>query len=259
MINIVTINYNNKIGLEKTLKSIQNAIEDAEIRYYIVDGGSTDGSLDLVEKYKNIIYTYISEKDNGIYNAMNKAIDLVDIGMVIFLNSGDVFSDDFKVKDLIHWIEHRGICPDEYMIYSDHFVALNNLKIIKKSDDVLHPEGSLPSHQAVLLPISFLKNNKFNERLNISADSYLLRTAIEELKCVKYEIPICVFSLGGVSNNWPSYSKFLQHAREYTYCNRVKKHRKVAYYIKGSIKYILLKTVGFERYYTLVMRFKGEL
>lgn len=83
-ISVVTICYNSRLFIEKTILSVINqSYEDLE--YIVVDGGSTDGTLDVIHKYSNRITKWISEKDEGIYNAMNKALDIITGDWVIFM------------------------------------------------------------------------------------------------------------------------------------------------------------------------------
>lgn len=92
---LITITYNNASGLEKTIKSVlaQNYLSKDEFEYIIIDGGSTDGSVDLIKKYAaepdGKISKWLSEKDSGIYNAMNKGIRLSSGSIIGLLNSGD--------------------------------------------------------------------------------------------------------------------------------------------------------------------------
>ena len=92
---LVTINYNNVSGLEKTIKSVlaQGYFSNDEFEYIIIDGGSTDGSVELIKKYAEEsdgkISKWVSEKDSGIYNAMNKGIKLCSGTLIGLLNSGD--------------------------------------------------------------------------------------------------------------------------------------------------------------------------
>ena len=92
---LVTINYNNVSGLEKTIKSVlaQGYFSKDEFEYIIIDGGSTDGSVELIKKYAEEsdgkISKWVSEKDSGIYNAMNKGIKLCSGSLIGLLNSGD--------------------------------------------------------------------------------------------------------------------------------------------------------------------------
>ena len=87
-LSIITINYNNKDGLKKTIDSvISQTYKDFE--WVIIDGGSTDGSKELIEQYADYITYWVSEPDKGIYNAMNKGIKASQGNFLWFLNSGD--------------------------------------------------------------------------------------------------------------------------------------------------------------------------
>ena len=89
MIDIITINKNNKKGLEDTIKSVVNQTFFDKVNFIIIDGKSTDGSKELIEDYKDKLFHYVSEPDGGIYNAMNKGIRASVSPYLLFLNSGD--------------------------------------------------------------------------------------------------------------------------------------------------------------------------
>ena len=85
---IITINYNNCEGLRRTIESVVNqTCHDFE--YIIIDGGSTDGSVDVIKQYADQIDYWVSEPDKGIYNAMNKGVAVAKGEYCLFLNSGD--------------------------------------------------------------------------------------------------------------------------------------------------------------------------
>lgn len=89
---IITINFNNNEGLKKTIDSvISQTFTDYE--YLIIDGGSTDGSRELIEQHQDHFAYWCSEPDNGVYNAMNKGIKIAKGEYIIFMNSGDIFAD----------------------------------------------------------------------------------------------------------------------------------------------------------------------
>jgi putative colanic acid biosynthesis glycosyltransferase len=90
LITIITVVFNNKKKLEDTIKSIKGQ-NYKNLEYIIIDGGSTDGTLDIIKKYNNFIDYWVSEKDNGIYDAMNKGCRLALGAGLVFLNSGDIF------------------------------------------------------------------------------------------------------------------------------------------------------------------------
>ena len=99
-LSIITINLNNKAGLQKTIDSvITQTCKDFE--WIIIDGGSTDGSRELIEKYADNVSYWISEPDRGIYNAMNKGIRLSHGEYLYFLNSGDSFFDKNVLSNIV--------------------------------------------------------------------------------------------------------------------------------------------------------------
>lgn len=99
-LSVITINYNNAEGLAKTMDSVfRQRFSDFE--YIVIDGGSTDGSKDLIVNNQDKIAYWCSEKDSGIYNAMNKGIREASGEYLLFLNSGD-FLHDFAVLEDIH-------------------------------------------------------------------------------------------------------------------------------------------------------------
>lgn len=87
-LSIITINYNNRSGLRKTIESIVNQTLQ-EFEYIIIDGGSTDGSVEVIKEYADRIDYWVSEPDKGIYDAMNKGIDQAKGEYCLFMNSGD--------------------------------------------------------------------------------------------------------------------------------------------------------------------------
>ena len=87
-LSIITVNLNNAAGLQKTIESVINQTF-TDYEFIIIDGGSTDSSLEIIKQYANKITYWVSEPDNGIYNGMNKGIGQADGEYCFFLNSGD--------------------------------------------------------------------------------------------------------------------------------------------------------------------------
>ena len=87
-LSVITINMNNRKGLERTIKSVVCQIF-ADFEYIVIDGASVDGSADVIREYADKIHYWISEPDTGIYNAMNKGILQAKGDYCLFLNSGD--------------------------------------------------------------------------------------------------------------------------------------------------------------------------
>ena len=98
-LSIITINYNNARGLERTIKSVI-CQTFTNYEYIIVDGGSTDGSLEVINKYADHISKWVSEPDEGIYNAMNKGTRMASGEYFNYMNSGDCFCDAHVLEDI---------------------------------------------------------------------------------------------------------------------------------------------------------------
>ena len=101
-ISIITVCYNSFNGIERTIKSvIQQTYKNIE--YIIIDGGSTDGTIEIINRYKENIDVLISEKDSGIYDAFNKGIRNSSGDMIAFLNSGDYYLKDYCSTVISHF------------------------------------------------------------------------------------------------------------------------------------------------------------
>src|SRR5690606_29836408 len=115
---IITINYNNVQGLDNTVKSVIGQ-DYKNFEYIVVDGGSTDGSAEIITQYQNHIDYSVSEKDNGIYHAFNKGIKATGGDYVIFMNSGDRFYDAYTLTAYAN-----NITSDNYGVYYGNSIGL---------------------------------------------------------------------------------------------------------------------------------------
>jgi glycosyltransferase involved in cell wall biosynthesis len=129
-LSIITINYNNRPGLQKTFNSVLGQFYK-DFEYIIIDGGSTDGSKELIEKNATAFSYWVSEKDQGIYNAMNKGIIKAKAKYLLFLNSGDFLVDE-KSLESISLSSH-----DEDIICADIKINEMGRHWIKKAPDSL--------------------------------------------------------------------------------------------------------------------------
>src|ERR1700722_12907065 len=93
LVSVITVVYNGAATLETTLLSVIGQSYD-RVEYIVVDGGSKDGTLDLIDRYKSHIATWVSEPDKGVYDAMNKGIRMAKGDWLFFLGSDDRFQDD---------------------------------------------------------------------------------------------------------------------------------------------------------------------
>ena len=170
-VSIVTISYNNGLELEKTINSVINQ-NYSDCEFIVVDGGSQDGSLNILKQYDSHIDYWVSEPDKGIYNAMNKGIDHATGEWIFFLNSGDVFaandvlkSVDFNVKD-----EKIGAIFGKYKYYTRYGELLTNhaLYPFYKSNKKFRSMGF--SHQSVFVRTELAKMFHYDESYRLCAD-----------------------------------------------------------------------------------------
>ena len=101
---IITINYNHIEGLKRTIDSVISQTS-SNYEYIIIDGGSTDGSVNIIKEYKEHLVYWISEKDNGVYHAMNKGVAQAQGDYCIFMNSGDCFYSPDVLSSLYEYQE----------------------------------------------------------------------------------------------------------------------------------------------------------
>lgn len=192
-LSVITINYNNLTGLQKTMHSVfQQTFKDYE--FIIIDGGSTDGSKELMETHAHKLTYCVSEKDNGIYNAMNKGIAKSSGKYLLFLNSGDyLFSDNV----LSIWNETN---TEEDITYGDVMWdtkgILENGHFPDRVSFNFFRGNSLP-HQA-----SFISRNLFatiglyDESLSILADWKFFLLAVCKYNYSYKHIPVVISVCG---------------------------------------------------------------
>jgi glycosyltransferase involved in cell wall biosynthesis len=201
MISVVTIVYNGVDEIEKTIKSVL-AQSYGNIEYIIIDGGSNDGTLEIIKKYDRLVTNWLSEKDDGIYDAMNKGNEIANGDYVIFLNSGDLFTDDNVVDSIFSNIngEVFSLVTGKTGIFFNN----RNLGIDSTLPKDRENLGSVSfSHQATFINKSVYKKISYNTTFSISADKeYWYRVKKTRNFSVKFcDKNISSFELGGVSNN----------------------------------------------------------
>ena len=171
-ISVITINYNNCDGLRKTIESVVNQTYKS-VEYIIIDGGSTDGSLEAIKEYADKIGYWVSEADNGCYHAMNKGIKVATGEYVIFMNSGDYFYSNEIIADFV------ATNPTEDVLCGDMFLSLGCVNVVPEKLTFRYLfEGNLP-HQACFIKTAVQKQYPYNENLKIVSDwEFFLKTLI---------------------------------------------------------------------------------
>lgn len=167
---IITVNLNNKDGLRKTIESVINQNFN-DFEYIIIDGGSTDGSVDVIKEYEEKITHWVSEQDKGIYNAMNKGICKAQGDFLNFMNSGDYFVNN----NILTLIDSYSISEHIAIIYGDAIHScLRDGEVHIKPTPFFEFKLALPAkgicHQSSFVKRTWAIKYKFNETFKISAD-----------------------------------------------------------------------------------------
>lgn len=216
-LSIITINYNDQKGLEDTFKSVF-AQTHQQFEYLVIDGGSTDGSKELIEQHADKIDYWVSEKDTGIFNAMNKGIKAAKGAYLLFLNSGDTFYNDEVLQQAVQQIsnEHQIYYGDVQRVFND---ATTTIKTYPKELKFSFFVDSAIAHQSAIVKRTlFDKVGYFNENYKIFADWEFFVCAI-----CKYDVPykhlgviVANYDMGGVSSQSDAQLKYWGE-RELTY------------------------------------------
>lgn len=190
---IITINYNNRDGLQKTINSVvSQTFKDYE--WIIIDGGSTDGSRELIEQYQDSLAFWCSEPDKGVYNAMNKGIDHAKGEYLNFMNSGDTYENESTLQMVFKENITADIAYGNWLrIYPDHEKYMKAPENISLSS--IYKENIC--HQAMFIKREIHKKEKYDERYKIYGDWALWQKMALEGKSFQYlPYTICRFEAG---------------------------------------------------------------
>lgn len=170
LLSIITVAFRNLEGIVKTHASLAHLAQadDISFEWIVVDGGSNDGTREYLENLNGIFnLRFVSEPDNGIYDAMNKGIAMAQGKFALFLNSGDIFH-----QDAANFVRKLKMQKDNVMITGDALLDFGDGHKIKRSAKpgwyIYH---SLPaSHQAIFFPVSGLKKWRYDLEYKVSSD-----------------------------------------------------------------------------------------
>jgi glycosyltransferase involved in cell wall biosynthesis len=200
-LSIITINYNNALGLKKTISSVINQMF-SDFEFIVIDGASSDSSIEVIKKYASKINYWISEKDKGIYNAQNKGISAATGEYCLFLNAGDclvnenVLATIFLLKDSEDIIYGDMITTDESEV-EKHLKMPNHIGVKRMLADTLWHPVSIIKREL------FLKYGNYDEQFKIVADyEFFVRVIIKEKVTTKHvPIEITIFDTSGLSSD----------------------------------------------------------
>lgn len=203
LISVITVSYNCEDVIAKTIESVINQIYK-NIEYIFVDGASKDSTLDIIKSYKTIAedkgisFKFISEPDKGIYDAMNKALEMATGKWGIFMNSGDCFYNE-KVLDVFF---NRRIDIKNYtFIIGDTLRKYSNSTFRSKPAYFCSPiKGMGFSHQSIFFDLSFHKKNTFEMEYKLMGDfNFFCKSVHLNKKYLQLPEIVSIFETGGVS------------------------------------------------------------
>lgn len=197
-VSVITINYNNAKGLKSTIISVINQTY-CDYEYIIIDGGSTDGSVDVIQNYADNINYWTSEKDRGIYHAMNKGVTRATGEYCLFLNSGDMFYNKYVLERLFKYSYTEEIIVGEMYSSDDNNVIFPPPT---RELSMYHLYTASITHQSSFIRRNLLLKYPYDEKYRISSDwKFFLQSIILNDCSIKFvNEKVSIFDTNGVSS-----------------------------------------------------------
>jgi glycosyltransferase involved in cell wall biosynthesis len=188
-VSIITISYNSEKTIEETILSVLNQTYK-NIEYIIIDGNSTDNTQQIIDKYKNKITHFISEPDNGIYDAMNKGLSMASGDLIGILNSDDTYAYNDVIKDVVEKITRENtdsLYADLVYVDRNNTDKITRTWIAGKYSAGKFLKGWMPPHPTFFVKrYIYQKYGYFNTSLKSAADYELMLRLIH-----KHNISVC--------------------------------------------------------------------
>jgi glycosyltransferase involved in cell wall biosynthesis len=197
LVSVVTVCRNAVAEIEATIASVISQTHPA-IEYIVIDGASTDGTVEAIRRASDDIDTWISEPDAGIYDAMNKGVRLATGEWIIFMNAGDRFYSNHAIEELL--CAHGA---DADLLYGDHEVRYpgGSRRIARAAPPSRLWKGMVCSHQAVLSKTELLRQNPFDTSEPVTADfAFLLQQQVNGKRIERCAVVVASILAGGVSD-----------------------------------------------------------
>ena len=198
-LSVITIVYNNVRDIERTVLSVLNQ-SYANIEYLVIDGASNDGTLGILKKYEGKIRRLISERDKGIYDAMNKGLALANGDYVLFMNSGDEIYASDTVEKIFATESDGDIYYGETEMYDENWKSLGQRRH-RAPDHFTWKDfrfGMCISHQAIYIRRSLTEPYDLNYQLSSDID-WIIRATKKAKKIVNVKMNVAKYLMGGMS------------------------------------------------------------
>lgn len=240
-ISIVTVCLNTEDTIEKTIQSVLNQTY-SDMEYVIMDGQSTDRTLEIVRKYEDDPrIRIISKKDTGLYNAMNNSLDVITGDYVLFLNSGDWLYDENVLEDISNHLTDDIVYGDVYRRTTDGGYE-QHYKGTKQERMVMLLCGQAMCHQTMFTKADLMREYRFDETHRITADYDFIAKAMKDKKSFKHvDRIVCSFdNVGGISAQKNNYMQMIKEDDQ-----TIRENYPVRYYLlkipKGLYRWCKIK------------------
>ena len=211
LVSIITVCFNSEKYLEQAIQSVLNQTYD-NIEYIIVDGGSKDSTLQIIQKFEKNIFYWVSEPDDGIFDAMNKGIAMSNGRLIGLLNS-----DDWYNRMAVEWVAKEFLINRDTDVFYGDIVDVENETSYKRSaprgKEVLEDLQICISHPTIFVRSEIYREYKYDPRYRASADGdFIMRLYFHRKKFTYINRPITYFRTTGISNQ-PSFRSVLDRYR----------------------------------------------
>ena len=204
-ISIITVSFNAAKTIEQTISSVVNQTYK-DIEFIIIDGGSTDGTVDIIKRYDDRIAFWCSESDNGIYDAMNKGIEKSTGDYIQIIGSDDCLYSHDTIQKVVDSLDAETDIFSAARYEVDEEKKIQILATNKTAQ--YYKRGVLPwmPHTGIFVKGSYMKENLFDTSYKVAADyKFILKAYMDKNVKFQYvDYPVAFFSLSGVSNNFSS-------------------------------------------------------
>lgn len=193
-LSVITVVWNDRDGFQKTVSSIASQ-NYPDLEYIVIDGESTDGTVDVIRKNEPCISRWISEPDKGLYDAMNKAKALAKGDWALFLNAGDTFPTTDTLRRVMTPVPARNV-----IIFGNVLLSYGNLawqRPPRKNNKAILFNGYIPHHQTILYPRCFFKNEDYDIQFRVVADADYTTRAIKKYTREHRDVDLVSSTLGG--------------------------------------------------------------
>ena len=213
IISIVTVVFNGKNEISRTIDSVLKQ-SYKNVQYIIIDGGSNDGTIEIIKNNASNIDIFISEPDKGIYDAMNKGMALANGDYLIFMNAGDTFYNPDVISNIFDKTEIHKFD----LIFGKSISFYKNIEKVRYRDFRLSNKNWyfnwMPNHQAVFISRKIFRSHKFNLEHKLNSDTIFLRKVFGLYSYKYVDQIVSRFEIGGSSNYYKNFKGFLLILKE---------------------------------------------